>query len=131
MGRAVLILNRRADRAKAFDWIGRAPAGTVVEFRTSKRTTPQNARMWAMLTAISDQLTWHGAKYPPEDWKDYFMHSLSGARFMPHEEGGMIPIGRRTSKLTKSEHSDLTALIEAFAAAHGVDLGGPEAVAAE
>lgn len=38
---------------------------------------------------------------------------------------------RRTSKLTKAEHSDLTALIEAFAAQHGVDLGEPEQVAAE
>jgi hypothetical protein len=123
MGRAVVILNGQRDRAKACDWIAKAPGGTVVEFRTSKRTTPQNARMWAMLTAISDQLVWHGSKYPPETWKDYFCHSLQGGRFMPHEEGGMVPIGYRTSRMTKDEHSDLTALIEAFAARQGVDLG--------
>lgn len=127
MGRAVLILNAKRDREKAAEWIAKAPPGTVVEFRTSKRTTPQNARMWAMLTAISDQLLWHGSKYPPETWKDYFCHSLQGGRFMPHEDGGMIPIGHRTSRMTKDEHSDLTTLIEAFAARNGVDLGEPVA----
>lgn len=127
MGRALLILNGKRDREKAVQWVTKAPPGTLVEFRSSRRTTPQNARMWAMLTAVSDQMIWHGAKYPPEDWKDYFMHSLSGGRFMPHEEGGMIPIGRRTSRLTKDEHSDLTMLIEAFAAKHGVNLGGQDA----
>lgn len=123
MGRAVLILNRLTERRKAQDWIAKAPDGTIVEFKASKRTTPQNARMWAMLTKIADQLVWHGSKYPPEAWKDYFCHSLQGGRFMPHEEGGMIPIGHRTSHMTKDEHSDLTALIEAFAARHDVDLG--------
>jgi hypothetical protein len=70
MGRALLILNGKRDREKAVDWIARAPAGTIVEFRTSKRTTPQNARMWAMLTALSDQLVWHGAK-----WRRHSVHS--------------------------------------------------------
>ncbi len=41
---------------------------------------------------------------------------------MPFEEGGMIPIGRSTSTLTMDEHSELTALIEAFAARQGVVL---------
>jgi len=127
MGRALVIIRGRAEREKAKRWIDAAPYETRIEFKTSKRSIPQNDRMWAMLTAISDQLVWHGSKYPPEDWKDYFMHSLSGARFMPHDEGGMIPIGRRTSRLTKDEHSDLTALIEAFAARHEVDLMEPAA----
>lgn len=125
MGRALIIIRTLADRVKAKSWIDRAPLETRIEFKASKRTTPQNERMWAMLTTISDQLVWHGCKYSREDWKDYFMHSLSGARFMPHEEGGMIPIGRRTSELSKDEHSDLTALIEAFAAKHGLNVSEP------
>lgn len=123
MAGAVLILSNTSARAKAHAWIDRAPPRTTVEFHAPRRTLPQNARMWAMLSAISDQLIWHGAKWSPEDWKDYFMHSLAGARFMPHDEGGMIPIGRRTSRLDKQDHSLLTALIEEFAATHGVDLG--------
>lgn len=127
MGRAVIILSRVSDRRKAKDWIDAAPAMTVVEFRTSKRTIPQNARMWAMLTAIADQLVWHGEKYPPETWKEYFTHCLQGGRFMPHEEGGMVPVGHRTSRMTKDEHSDLTTLIEAFAARQGVELAKEDA----
>lgn len=129
MGRALLILNRPSDREKAKSWIDKAPNGARVEFKTSKRTTPQNDRMWALLTAISDQLVWHGEKYPPEDWKEYFCHCLQGGRFMPHEEGGMVPIGTRTSRMTKDEHSDLTEIIEAFAARNGVDVSQPEEAA--
>lgn len=120
--RATIIISGAASRAKAALWVAKAPLGVIITFKRSKRTTPQNDRMWALLTAVSDQLVWHGAKYPPDAWKDYFMHSLQGARFMPHEEGGMVPIGRSTSALTKDEHSDLTMLIEAFAARQGVDL---------
>lgn len=126
MGRATLILNGQGSRDKASMWIAKAKPGTIVNFRSSTRTTPQNDRMWALLTAVADQMMWHGAKYSPDDWKDYFMHSLAGARFMPHEEGGMIPIGRRSSKLTKDEHSHLTAILEEFAIRHGLDLGGCE-----
>lgn len=61
----------------------------------------------------------------PEAWKDYFMHMYQGAVWMPHEDGGMVPVGRSTSRLSKVEHSELTALIEAFAARHNVDLKEP------
>lgn len=121
MGRAVLTMPSGA--AKAMDWIRRAPPGTRITFQGPKRSTPQNDRMWAMLTAISVQLLWHGQYWPPEDWKDFFMSALSREKFMPKEEGGFVLVGRSTSRLSKQEHSDLTALIEAFAARHDVDLG--------
>lgn len=121
MGRAVLILPRGAPQA--LEWIKRAPAGTRVTFQGPKRTLPQNDRMWAILTAVSTQLVWHGQRYAPEEWKDYFMHAYRGEKWMPSEDGGMVPIGRSTSKLSKEEHSELTAIIEAFAARHGVDIG--------
>lgn len=122
MSRYLLTIRTEKDRAKAFDWLTRLPLGWRVEFKETKRTLPQNDRMWAMLTEISTQLTWHGHRYSPEDWKDYFMHALNGGRFMPSEDGGMIPIGRSTSKLGKQEHSLLTEIMEAFAARHGVVL---------
>lgn len=120
MGRAVLTLPRGADKAR--EWIARAPHGTRVTFQGPKRSTPQNDRMWALLTDVSTQLVWHGQRYSPEEWKDYFMHAYRGEKWMPAEEGGMVPIGRATSKLSKEEHSELTTIIEAFAARHGVEL---------
>lgn len=122
MGRALLIIEGDLDRAKASSWAQKAPNGTRIEFKSSKRSLPQNSRMWAMLTKIAEGLEWHGQKYSPDDWKDYFIHALKRERWMPAEEGGMIPIGRSTSSLTKDEHSELTALIEAFAARQGIDL---------
>jgi hypothetical protein len=123
---AMVTLHSKGQRDKVAHWAANAPHGTRVTFARPVRTLPQNDRMWVLLTAVADQLEWHGAKWPPEDWKDYFMHSLTGLRFMPHESGGMIPIGRRTSKLDKEQHGMLMDLIEAFAAEHGVDLGGEE-----
>ena len=122
MSRALIILNSRQDREKAAGWVSRAPAGSRVEFKGPARSLDQNAHMWLWLTALSTQLTWHGMKYSPDDWKDYMLHALKAARWMPSEEGGMIPIGMRSSDLSKSEMGDLLELIMAFAARHDVTL---------
>jgi len=122
MSRATYLVTSEAQRGTAMDAIRRAPLGFVIEAKRNKRSTPQNDRMWAMLTAIGQQLVWHGQHYPPEWWKDYFMHELNGGSWMPHESGGMIPVGMSTSRLTKQEHSDLTMILEAFAARHGVNV---------
>lgn len=127
MSRATLFLNTEADRKKAASWARQAPHGTRVDFVENKRSVDQNSRMWCLLTAVADQLEWHGQKYDTASWKDWFMHAYRGERWMPAEDGGMVPIGRSTSKLTKEEHSELTALIEAFCARQGVDIREEEA----
>lgn len=125
MGRAVLILTSDEDRDKARHWVGIAPSGTAVEFKRGKRSVPQNSRMWAMLTAVSEQLVWHGMKLSPEDWKLVFMDALNRElRIVPNIDGtGFVNLGTSTSRLTKAEHSDLTMIIEAFAAKHEINLG--------
>jgi hypothetical protein len=120
LARAVLVLTNADARAKAVRWIGQAPEGTRVEFKSPRRTLEQNSKMWAMLTELSEQLMWHGRKYTPDDWKDYLMHALKHARWMPDEEGGMVPIGMRTSDLSKDEMGELIELMTAFGAEHGV-----------
>lgn len=117
-------------RAKLHALVDRAREGMIIEFREAKRSGDQNAKMWAMLTDLSAQLTWHGQKYPPEDWKDFLMHQLRGGRWMPAEDGGMVPIGFRTSALTKAEFSDLIEVIYAFGSRQGVAWTEPQAVAA-
>lgn len=125
MGRALVIIDGPRSRARAIDYATRAPLGTRIEFKRSNRTTPQNDRMWAMLTIISEALPWHGVKLTPDDWKLIFMDALNREmRIVPNIDGtGFVNLGTRTSKLTKSEHSDLTMIIEQFAARHGVELG--------
>lgn len=117
--------------AELHRWLDRAIAGRLrVTFQEQKRTDAQNRLMWPYLTAISQQLEWHGQKYTPDDWKDYLMHQLGRGRWMPAEEGGMVPIGMRTSDLSKAEFGDLIVVIQAFAARNGVVLGDEEQVAA-
>lgn len=121
MGRAQLILASRSDRAKAHEWIDRAPVNTRIEFRASKRTLPQNARLWVGLTCVSEQVDWYGKKLSADDWKDVFSASLRRARVVPGiDPGTYVPLGMRTSDMSKDEMVALLDLMESFAAERGV-----------
>lgn len=122
MSRALLVLANNDLREKAIRWIRGVPPNTRVEFKGPKRTIPQNDRMWAMLGEVSSQLAWHGMKLSPEDWKLMFLDGLKRElRIVPNIDGnGFVNLGRSSSQLSKEEHSELTALIEAFCARHGV-----------
>lgn len=122
MARALLILANDIVRKRAIKWIENVPDGTRVIFQEPKRTTEQSDRMWAMLTEVSTQTTLGGVKYTPDDWKCIFMAQLGHeTRFLPRlEGGGFVPVGFRSSELSKSEMSDLMELIAAYGAQHGV-----------
>lgn len=133
MTRAVLILHGRRDRQQAHAWIDKAEPGTSVEFKTSRRTNDQNALMWSWLTAIAKGVEWYGQHLSAEDWKDVLTASLRRARVVPGiDPGSYVPLGMRTSDMTKDEFGMLLELIQAFAAERGVDLpqrAGSEAAA--
>lgn len=122
MSRALIVLNTPQDRDKAARWASAAPRGTRVEFKASKRSLPQNDRMWAMLTDIAAQLPWHGVKLTPDDWKLVFLDALKrDLRLVPNIAGnGFVNLGRSSSDLSKQEMSDLMEIISAFGAEHGV-----------
>jgi hypothetical protein len=124
MGRALLVLWNDAQRAKAIDWVRRAPKETRLTFQGPKRTLPQNDRMWAMLTDLSEQLLWHGQRLSPEDWKQVMLAGLNQEmRLVPNINGnGFVPLGRSSSRLSKAEMSDLMALMEAFCAQQGLEI---------
>jgi len=120
--RAALVLNTERDRQRAAQWCINAPSGTRVEWKRSKRTIPQNDRMWSMLGDVSKQVEHGGRKYPPADWKCLFMHALGQeVRFLPSINGqGFVPIGYRSSDLSKTEMTELMDLMESWGAEHGV-----------
>jgi hypothetical protein len=95
---------------------------TRVEFKAPKRTLPQNARMWAMLTDIAEQVEWHGLKLSADDWKLIMLDGLkSELRLVPNLNGtGFVNLGRSSSDLTVAEMGDLMELIAAFGANRGV-----------
>ena len=128
MGRALITLRNKADRECASKWIADAPAGTRLEFKASKRSLPQNARMWAMLTDVATQVKWHGISLTPDDWKLVFLDGLKReSRFVPNIDGnGFVNLGRSSSDLSREEMTDLIELIFAFGAQHGVTFHEPE-----
>ena len=126
MSRALIVLHGNRDREKAMGWIRSAPSGTRVEFKATKRTLPQNDKMWAALTDVADQLTWHGVRLRPDDWKLIMLDALKQEmRMVPNLAGnGFVNLGRSSSDLSKQEMSDLIELIHAFGAEKGVKFHG-------
>lgn len=120
MGRAVVIITDDRDRIQAAHWASKAPANTRITFARSKRTIPQNDRMWAMLTDLSGQVEWYGEQLSPDDWKTMFTAAMRKERVVPGINGGFVVLGQRTSEMTKEELSDLMELIAAFGAERGV-----------
>lgn len=121
MSRHIITLHSTADRERAVKYTVDALYGTRIEFKDPKRSLPQNDRLWLILDRVS-KLSWHGQTYTAEEWKDYFMHAYRGEKWMPFEEGGLIPIGRSTSQLAKNEFGELMTLIEAFCARNNIAL---------
>lgn len=103
-----------------------APDGYVVEIKPRTRSLDQNARMWAMLAEIAQQVEWHGQKLAPEDWKHVFSASLKQQRAVPGLDGGFVVLGQSTSKMTIREMSDLMEIASAFGAERGVRFSGSE-----
>lgn len=121
MGRALIIVRGDGDRAKAAGWCQKAPNGTRIEYRRSKRSTPQNSLLWARLTDVSEQVEWYGQKLAPADWKQVFTAALRKARVVPGiDPGTFVVLGLSTSEMDKEELSNLLDLIDAFAAERGV-----------
>jgi hypothetical protein len=128
MTRALLVLHGDADRSTAVNWVTSAPVGTRVEFKAPRRSLDQNSLLWARLTEIAHQVDWYGQKLSAEDWKDCFTASLRKARVVPGiDPGTYVPLGMRTSDMSKEEMGLLLDLIAAFGAERGVVFRDSEA----
>lgn len=132
MGRAMLVINTAADRQKACAWAMKAPWGTRVEWKASKRTLPQNDRLWAMLTDVAAHQKSKGRDYTTEEWKLLFMHAWGReVRFLPGlDNKSVVPIGQSSSDLSKEEMTDLIEYIRCWCAENEVVLNDPTEKAA-
>lgn len=120
-------LNGVGDRTLAHRWIEIAPKGAVLNIREATRTNEQNAMMWSLLSDVSRAKP-QGRVLPPEVWKCVFMAAVGHqCRFEPALDGnGVVPVGFKSSRLTKAEMSDLIECILAFGAEHGVAWSGDD-----
>ena len=117
----------KEDRQRAVQAVMFLTRGWRVEIKAPKRTLPQNDRMWAMLTDVSEQATWNGDVLTPTEWKDMFTAAVKIAAD-PHSvravqglEGGLMLLGLHTSDMSTAEMTELLDYIEAWGVQHGVE----------
>lgn len=119
-GQTIILGSERAAKEAARVIIA-APRGSVLTVKPPRRTLDQNAKMHAMLSDISRAKP-DGRSLTPDVWKALFLHSMDHSiRFEHALDGqGMVPIGFRSSRLTKEQFSDLIMTIQEYGDRFGV-----------
>lgn len=120
-GQTMILSGHSRHRAKAL--IDRAPDGFVLNIKQPTRTSAQNNLMWQFLSDISRAKP-EGRTLTADVWKALFMHALDhSTRFEMALDGkGMVPVGFRSSRLSKEQMSDLIEVIREYAARHDINL---------
>lgn len=125
MEKQVFQLSNPLARRNAARAIADAPDNYRVEIRPRTRSLDSNAKMWAMLADIAAQVKWpiNGVlqALSAEDWKDILSASLSQEnRIAQGVRGGFVMLGKRTSRMTVREMSELIEFMHAFGAEQNV-----------
>lgn len=99
---------------------------TRVEFKSTKRSLPQNSLFWAMLTDVAAHKEHNGRKYTPDQWKLLFLCAIGREmQFIPSlDNKTFIPWGNSSSDLSKEEMTALIEFIAAWGAENGVVFHG-------
>lgn len=124
MSKQVYFLVDQARKQNAISFIQQLPTDSkrplVVIIQEKTRSLEQNARLWATLRDISEQVVWYGRKMDSESWKHVFTAALKKQETVPGLNGGFVVLGQSTRKMKVREMSDLIELMNAFGAEHGV-----------
>jgi hypothetical protein len=107
--------------------ISKAALPFVAELDAPRRTTEQNKKMHAMLTDIARSKP-EGRVYDTEVWKCLFMDELDfKPRWVPSLDGqSVVNTGYRSSRLNKSQMSEMIEQMYAYGAEHGVEWTEPQ-----
>lgn len=133
MDKRIFVLAHDMARVNAINAISNAPVGYRVEIREPGRSLDQNAAMWPILEAFSEQLVWpvngQMVKLTAEEWKDLLTAAFrqDQPRVAMGLNGGMVMLGQRTSKFGKKAFSDFLEFLHAMAADRGVEVYAMEA----
>jgi hypothetical protein len=112
-------------RRNAVQAVQAAPDGYAVSIGEQTRNLDQNAAMWPILDAFSEQLQWpvNGkmTTLTAEEWKDILSAAFrKEQRVAMGLDGGFVMLGQRTSKFGKREFSEWLEFLHATAADRGV-----------
>lgn len=128
MGQAALVLYGDRERELARKWIALARPLSRVVFKGPARSLPQNDKMWAMLTDVSEQRTHHGIRLQPSDWKSLFTAALRRElRLVPNLTGdGFVQLGGSTSEMTREQMAELIEFMLAWGAQNDIAWSDPK-----
>lgn len=123
------VLAHQTARNLALDTIRNAPDGYVVKVSEPTRNLEQNAAQWPILVAFSKQRQWpvNGQQcwLTPPEWKDILTSAFekeTRPRLAAGMDGGVVMLGRRTSKYGKKRFSEWLDFLHAAAAEMLVDI---------
>lgn len=108
-------------RQRAIEAVRSAPDGFAVKIGPASRSLDQNAMLWPLLEAFSQQLEWpvngRMCKLEPEEFKDILSaaYRQETARLAMGLNGGVVMLGLRTSKMNKREFSEFLEFVMAVA----------------
>lgn len=104
-----------------------APDGYVCRIEPPARSLDQNAYQWPYLLGFSQQKQWpvNGVMctLPPEDWKDVLTAAFENEttpRLASGWDGGIVMLGRRTSKYGKKKFAEWMTWLIAAADVSGI-----------
>jgi hypothetical protein len=113
-------------RSRAITAIESAQTGWVVSIHPPKRSNSQNAALWSALAELSEQVVWHGQKLTEDEWKIVLTAGLKRQKVVNGIDGGFVVLGQSTSKMNKTEMSELLELVYSFGVQQGVKFSVPE-----
>lgn len=123
----IFILSHAEARRRALVAVECAPDGYRVTVEEPRRSLDQNAALWPILQAFSEQKQWsvngRQVRLEPDEWKNILSASFQGEqmRMAPLVGGpGVVMLGLRTSKMGKRQFSEFLDFINATAAELGV-----------
>lgn len=108
--------------------IDSSPDGFAVTIKDATRSLEQNAAQWPYLAGFAKQLQWpvNGVMcwLSEDEWKDILTAAFEkeiSPRLAAGFDGGVVMLGRRTSKFGKKKFSEWYEFLQAAAALKGVE----------
>lgn len=108
----IFYLTHGQARANAVIAVNQAPDGCKVEITPPARSKDANAAQWPLLRALSRQKKWavngEMTYMTPDEWKDVLTPAFEAETFRlaAGYSGGVVMLGRRTSKFGKKKFSE-------------------------
>lgn len=131
--RATFPMNSPRYRQFAHAMIDKVPDNWICILQPEKRSLEQNKALWAKLNDVANTsgLEWAGQEWDAWGWKDIFMSGFrthqrkekapgEQPKIIGGIEGELLPMGLKTSELTKEEFSELLAYIDHWGTERGV-----------